>query len=30
MCCTGHPKEVRLKGEFEHLEQGVYLIYSTD
>jgi hypothetical protein len=30
ICCTGHPKEVRLKGEFEHLEQGVFLIYSTD
>ena len=28
--CTGHPEEVRLKGEFEHLEQGEFLIYSTD
>ena len=28
--CTGHPKEVRLKGEFEHLEQGEFLIYSSD
>lgn len=28
--CTGHPKEVRFKGEFEHLEQGEFLIYSTD
>ena len=30
LCCTGHPKEVRLEGEFEHLEQGNFLIYSTD
>jgi len=30
LCCTGHPKEVRLEGEFEHLDQGVFLIYSTD
>lgn len=30
LSCTGHPGEVRLKGEFEHLEQGVFLIYSTD
>ncbi len=28
--CTGHPNEVRLEGEFEHLEQGEFLIYSTD
>lgn len=28
--CTGHPKEVRLEGEFAHLEQGKFLIYSTD
>ena len=28
--CTGHPGEVRLKGEFDHLEQGEFLIYSTD
>ena len=28
--CTGHPHEVRIKGEFEHLEQGEFLIYSTD
>ena len=30
LSCMGHPKEVRLKGEFEHLEQGEFLIYSTD
>ena len=30
LCCTGHPNEVRLEGEFEHLEQGEFLIYSTD
>lgn len=30
LSCTGHPDEVRLEGEFEHLEQGVFLIYSTD
>lgn len=30
LSCTGHPKEVRLKGEFEHLEQGEFFIYSTD
>lgn len=30
LSCTGHPKEVRLKGEFEHLEQGEFLIYSSD
>ena len=30
LCCTGHPKEVRLEGEFEHLDQGNFLIYSTD
>ena len=30
LCCTGHPKEVRLEGEFEHLEQGEFLIYSSD
>ena len=30
LSCTGHPNEVRLEGEFEHLEQGVFLIYSTD
>ena len=30
LSCTGHPKEVRLAGEFEHLEQGVFLVYSTD
>ena len=30
LACTGHPKEVRLEGEFEHLEQGEFLIYSTD
>lgn len=28
--CTGHPKEVRFEGEFEHLEQGEFLIYSSD
>lgn len=30
LSCTGHPNEARLKGEFEHLEQGEFLIYSTD
>lgn len=30
LSCTGHPKDARLKGEFEHLEQGEFLIYSTD
>ena len=30
LCCTGHPKEVRLKGEFAHLEQGEFLVYSSD
>lgn len=30
LACTGHPKEVHLEGEFEHLEQGEFLIYSTD
>lgn len=30
LSCTGHPKEVRIEGEFEHLEQGIFLIYSTD
>lgn len=30
LCCTGHPKEVRIEGEFAHLEQGEFLIYSTD
>jgi len=30
LSCTGHPGEVRLKGDFEHLEQGEFLIYSTD
>lgn len=30
LCCTGHPGEVRLEGEFVHLEQGEFLIYSSD
>ncbi len=30
LSCSGHPKEVRLEGEFEHLEQGEFLIYSSD
>ena len=30
LACTGHPKEVRIEGEFEHLEQGEFLVYSTD
>lgn len=30
LSCTGHPNEVRIEGEFEHLEQGEFLIYSTD
>jgi len=30
LSCTGHPDEVRLEGEFNHLEQGEFLIYSTD
>lgn len=29
-CCTGHPGEVRLEGEFEHLDQGEFFIYSSD
>ena len=28
--CTGHPEEVRIEGEFEHLEQGEFFIYSSD
>lgn len=28
--CTGHPKEARLKGNFDHLEQGEFLVYSSD
>lgn len=30
LSCTGHPKEARLEGEFAHLDQGEFLIYSTD
>lgn len=30
LCCTGHSGEVRLEGEFAHLEQGEFLIYSSD
>lgn len=30
LSCTGHPKEVRIEGEFEHLEQGEFFVYSTD
>ena len=30
LCCSGHPSEVRLKGEFAHLEQGEFLIYSDN
>ena len=30
LSCTGHPKEVRFEGEFDHLEQGEFLIYSSD
>ena len=30
LSCTGHPDEVRLEGEFANLEQGEFLIYSTD
>lgn len=30
ICCTGHPGEVRIKGELEHLDQGEFLIYSSD
>lgn len=30
LSCTDHPKEVWLEGEFEHLEQGEFLIYSSD
>ena len=30
LACTGHPNEVRLKGNFAHLDQGEFLIYSTD
>lgn len=28
--CNGHSGEARLTGEFEHLEQGEFLIYSSD
>ena len=30
LSCTGHPREARLKGSFKHLEQGEFLIYSSD
>ena len=30
LSCTGHPKEVRFEGKFEHLDQGEFYIYSTD
>jgi len=30
LSCTGHPDEARLEGEFANLEQGEFLIYSTD
>ncbi len=30
LSCTGHPKEVRIEGEFANIEQGEFLIYSTD
>ena len=30
LSCTGHPDEVRLEGEFANIEQGEFLIYSTD
>ena len=30
LACTGHLGEARLKGNFEHLEQGEFLIYSGD
>lgn len=29
-CCTGHPDEVRIKGDFTHLDQGEFYIYSSD
>lgn len=29
-CCGGHPDEIRIEGEFAHLEQGEFLIYSSD
>lgn len=30
LCCSEHPGLVRLRGKFAHLEQGEFLIYSTD
>lgn len=30
LSCTGHPGEVRLDGEFANIDQGEFLIYSTD
>ena len=30
LCCTGHPDEVRIEGEFANIEQGEFFIYSTD
>ena len=30
LCCSEHPGIVRIQGKFAHLEQGEFLIYSTD
>ncbi|MBO4551220.1 MAG: DUF4369 domain-containing protein [Bacteroidaceae bacterium] len=30
LSCTGHSNEVRIEGKFEHIEQGEFLIYSSD
>ncbi len=30
LSCSNHPGQVRLKGNFAHLEQGEFYIYSTD
>ncbi|MBQ7461828.1 MAG: DUF4369 domain-containing protein [Bacteroidaceae bacterium] len=30
LSCTSHPGEVRLEGDFDNLEQGEFLIYSSD
>lgn len=30
LCCSNHPGEVKIHGEFAHLEQGEFYIYSSD
>ena len=30
LSCSNHPGQVRLKGNFAHLEQGEFFLYSTD